>query len=908
MADDFKYDVFLSHSAKDQAAVHPSAERLRVDGLRVWFDEGEIRLGDSIPAKIEEGLEHSCVLVLCRSVNAFASDGTQLEAGTLRFRDPLNKDRRFVPRRGYSQAIIGAAALFLCAAVSWAAEEQQPTVTVKAEYKVEKGKLQVEHLPDQTADDALAKLYGKKSLAQAFKKHVLEEVNASLETLNPIAEWKAPLDGGRTKIDVTNLISVENLPASKSFSGPLRGWLTQFLVEPGNAGTFFQWYPTRPPTVEEGSEKQIVEQEISVVLSSTAASLIAKMDQREVAETDYRTGTLKLKFDKALPVKRVNIVGMDLPEQLSAKLTPSEKATFGEYQRQKEQFESELSVAATGLALAWNDDLAVQRMMIVLRARGMWNGFAQADKGSPRAVHWLTLHTNSKAEVEADVHLPHLCYIRFEPGATDNRVVLAVTKELLSPDECNVIQDSINIQGSTADEDQFLKNIVSPISKAFGGGRFVDLYSLASYRGFRRTGCSGVRFPPFPVKESWLASRLDRIRDMGWYVSAEPTLKGENRLRDSGSAKRKANLNGGIDIRISPPGDPNKASPAATNGPSFKDWLLDTVKYRVEAGAGVQDTQPVDWFTRLSATHTETFGSLATEFRYQSRLSAKLDWQPPNSEDTLLPSHVSAFTDSAARREVDGQDIEIERTGFRIGKRKSFDSPDLERRVDAAIELAHVRDVADFVPDADEFCAPWAFSLFSESNLWDTREYWSVRASATPAVRWRSDTDFWCLAGASGQIRRPYGLWDYFGSFDVRWAAGAAPPDALPYVGGVDGVRGVRPYGVPARARLVVRNELWVQVPFRGRSVGRDQHWYGLAYETLRLAGFVDVGWASGIRERDPTDPWFVSPGAGVRLILMPRTHLNLDYAYGLCRPSSLGGHRFSLGLLSPAKVKTLSR
>lgn len=45
---------------------------------------------DSIPAKIEEGLEHSRVLVLCMSANAFGSDWAQLESGTFRFRDPLN--------------------------------------------------------------------------------------------------------------------------------------------------------------------------------------------------------------------------------------------------------------------------------------------------------------------------------------------------------------------------------------------------------------------------------------------------------------------------------------------------------------------------------------------------------------------------------------------------------------------------------------------------------------------------------------------------------------------------------------------------------------------------------------------------------------------------------------------------
>lgn len=35
----FAHDVFLSHSAKDKAVVRTVAERLRKDGLKVWFDE-----------------------------------------------------------------------------------------------------------------------------------------------------------------------------------------------------------------------------------------------------------------------------------------------------------------------------------------------------------------------------------------------------------------------------------------------------------------------------------------------------------------------------------------------------------------------------------------------------------------------------------------------------------------------------------------------------------------------------------------------------------------------------------------------------------------------------------------------------------------------------------------------------
>src|SRR5207244_2220580 len=69
------------------------------DGLTVWFDEWVLKPGDSIPAKIEEGLERSRVLVLCMSAHAFGSDWAQLESGTFRFRDPLNRQNRFIPLR-----------------------------------------------------------------------------------------------------------------------------------------------------------------------------------------------------------------------------------------------------------------------------------------------------------------------------------------------------------------------------------------------------------------------------------------------------------------------------------------------------------------------------------------------------------------------------------------------------------------------------------------------------------------------------------------------------------------------------------------------------------------------------------------------------------------------------------------
>jgi len=90
---EFQYDLFLSHSAKDKAVVRPLTERLRVavrKHLKVWFDEWVLKPGDSIPAKIEDGPFQ------------FGTRNSEFgiaQAGTFRFRDPLNQERRFIPLR-----------------------------------------------------------------------------------------------------------------------------------------------------------------------------------------------------------------------------------------------------------------------------------------------------------------------------------------------------------------------------------------------------------------------------------------------------------------------------------------------------------------------------------------------------------------------------------------------------------------------------------------------------------------------------------------------------------------------------------------------------------------------------------------------------------------------------------------
>ena len=97
MSAKFPFDVFLSHNSQDKPRVRRLAERLKSAGLRVWFDEWNIRPGEIIALKVDEGLEQSRVLLLCVSANALASGWVALERSTAIHRDPSNEGRRFIP-------------------------------------------------------------------------------------------------------------------------------------------------------------------------------------------------------------------------------------------------------------------------------------------------------------------------------------------------------------------------------------------------------------------------------------------------------------------------------------------------------------------------------------------------------------------------------------------------------------------------------------------------------------------------------------------------------------------------------------------------------------------------------------------------------------------------------------------
>ena len=75
-----EWDVFISHASEDKdEVVRPLAAALREHGLAVWYDEFELRIGDSLRRRIDQGIARSAFGVVVLSTSFFAKNWTQYE-------------------------------------------------------------------------------------------------------------------------------------------------------------------------------------------------------------------------------------------------------------------------------------------------------------------------------------------------------------------------------------------------------------------------------------------------------------------------------------------------------------------------------------------------------------------------------------------------------------------------------------------------------------------------------------------------------------------------------------------------------------------------------------------------------------------------------------------------------------
>lgn len=92
-----KYDVFISYSSKDRKACLELAQKLQDDEIIVWVDHWRIEPGDNIHSSITRALDESRRLLFLISPDSLASEWTEFESTILRFRDPSNSNRQFIP-------------------------------------------------------------------------------------------------------------------------------------------------------------------------------------------------------------------------------------------------------------------------------------------------------------------------------------------------------------------------------------------------------------------------------------------------------------------------------------------------------------------------------------------------------------------------------------------------------------------------------------------------------------------------------------------------------------------------------------------------------------------------------------------------------------------------------------------
>lgn len=93
-----EYDVFISHASEDKpAVVVPLTDELTRLGLRVWVDYRELRLGDRLRQRIDEGLVRSRFGVVIVSPRFFAKQWPQTELDGLVALEMADGKKRILP-------------------------------------------------------------------------------------------------------------------------------------------------------------------------------------------------------------------------------------------------------------------------------------------------------------------------------------------------------------------------------------------------------------------------------------------------------------------------------------------------------------------------------------------------------------------------------------------------------------------------------------------------------------------------------------------------------------------------------------------------------------------------------------------------------------------------------------------
>jgi len=92
------WDAFICHASEDKESfVRPLAEELIKKGLRIWYDEFTLRVGDSLRRSIDRGLVESDYGIVVLSPNFFLKKWPQDELDGLAARESITDRRVILP-------------------------------------------------------------------------------------------------------------------------------------------------------------------------------------------------------------------------------------------------------------------------------------------------------------------------------------------------------------------------------------------------------------------------------------------------------------------------------------------------------------------------------------------------------------------------------------------------------------------------------------------------------------------------------------------------------------------------------------------------------------------------------------------------------------------------------------------
>lgn len=92
-----EYDAFISHASEDKEDfVRPLAEKLQKAGFSVWYDEFQLKVGDSLRRSIDKGLANSRFGIVVLSPSFFAKNWPQYELDGLVAKE-MNGEKTILP-------------------------------------------------------------------------------------------------------------------------------------------------------------------------------------------------------------------------------------------------------------------------------------------------------------------------------------------------------------------------------------------------------------------------------------------------------------------------------------------------------------------------------------------------------------------------------------------------------------------------------------------------------------------------------------------------------------------------------------------------------------------------------------------------------------------------------------------